>query len=176
VNFAMLVIRAPARRVRRDAGARGAFPADHDVQRLEGARQGVGVYGAIARRGQRGRAAARRRADEYLSWRWCLYINLVFAGAAVVGGLLLLKPQARVTGGRLDVPGVVMVSSGVFCLVYGFSNAAQHSWSASFELGLPHRGRRAAHRVRRLAGRTGHPLLPPRVVLDRNRGGAYLRS
>ena len=32
-------------------------------------------------------------------------------------------------GAKLDIPGVLLVSSGMFCLVYGFSNAATHGWS-----------------------------------------------
>jgi len=88
--------------------------------------------------------------------------------------LLLLKPQARVAGGRLDVPGVVMVSSGVFCLVYGFSNAALHSWSAPSCWGFLIAGGLLLTAFAIWQGRSKHPLLPPRVVLDRNRGGAYL--
>jgi hypothetical protein len=38
-----------------------------------------------------------------------------------------------------------------------------------------HHGPNAARRVRGLADtRAAHPLLPLRLVLDRNRGGAYL--
>src|SRR5437762_2941578 len=73
---------------------------------------------------------------EYLSWRWTLYVNLVFAGVAFIGGLLLLKRQPSPVKPRLDIPGVLLVSSGVFCLVYGFSNAAAHSWSTPSTYGF----------------------------------------
>ncbi len=62
-----------------------------------------------------------------LNWRWCLYINLLFAGVALAGGLVLLERQPR-TGARMDIPGVLLASGGMFCVVYGFSNAAEHSW------------------------------------------------
>ena len=65
---------------------------------------------------------------EYLSWRWCLYVNLIFAGLAFAGGALLLEPQPGPGQPGLDIPGVVLVSGGLFCLVYGFSNPATHSW------------------------------------------------
>jgi MFS family permease len=65
---------------------------------------------------------------EYLSWRWTLYVNLLFAGVAFTGGALLLKGQSSRVKPRLDVPGALLVSSGVFCLVHGLSNAATHSW------------------------------------------------
>jgi MFS family permease len=64
---------------------------------------------------------------EYLSWRWCLYVNLFFAGFAAVGGALLLKRQPPREQAKLDVLGVVLAGSSMFCLVYGFSNAASHT-------------------------------------------------
>ena len=30
---------------------------------------------------------------EYVSWRWCLYVNLIFAGIAAAGAVLLLRRQ-----------------------------------------------------------------------------------
>src|SRR6202167_3458614 len=44
---------------------------------------------------------------EYLSWRWCLYVNLFFAGLAVAGAVLLLRRQRVRTRPRLDLPGAV---------------------------------------------------------------------
>jgi MFS family permease len=67
---------------------------------------------------------------EYLSWRWTLYVNLIFAAVAFAGGALLLTRQPSPVKPRLDIPGVLLVSGAVFCLVYGFSNAAAHSWHA----------------------------------------------
>jgi hypothetical protein len=88
--------------------------------------------------------------------------------------LLLLKRQPRRAGARLDVPGVLLVSSGVFCLVYGFSNAALHSWGTSSTWGFLIASALLIAAFAAWQGRTNHPLLPPRVVLDRNRGAAYL--
>ncbi|MFD0533710.1 hypothetical protein ACFQY7_07840 [Actinomadura luteofluorescens] len=41
-----------------------------------------------------------------------MYVNLVFAAFAIIGGALLVGRQRRTPGGRLDVPGVVAVSGG----------------------------------------------------------------
>ncbi len=133
-----------------------------------------GVYGAIAGAGGAVGLLLGGALTEYLSWRWCLYINLVFAGVAVAGGAVLLKRQPRQAGARLDVPGVVTVSGGVFCLVYGFSNAALHSWSAPSTWGYLVAGAVLLVVFAVWQTRAAYPLLPPRVVLDRNRGGAYL--
>ena len=59
-----------------------------------------------------------------------MYVNLIFAAVAFAGGALLLKRQASPAKPKLDIPGVLLVSGAVFCLVYGFSNAAAHSWHA----------------------------------------------
>jgi hypothetical protein len=133
-----------------------------------------GVYGAIVGGGGAIGLVLGGVLTEYLSWRWCLYVNLVFAGLAVAGGAVLLRQQRARTRSRLDLPGTALVSASMFCLVYGFSNAAVHSWHTPSTYGFLAAG------VALLAGfafwqtRTPHPLLPPRVVLDRNRGAAFL--
>ena len=86
------------------------------------------VYGAIAGAGGGIGLLLGGALTEYLSWRWCMYVNLLFAGVAFAGGALLLTRQASPVKPRLDIPGVVLVSGAVFCLVYGFSNAATHNW------------------------------------------------
>ena len=132
------------------------------------------VYGAIAGAGGAVGLLLGGVLTEYLSWRWCMYVNLVFAGVSLLGGALLLKRQPSSARPRLDIPGVLLVSGAVFCLVYGFSNAASHSWSAPSTYGFLAVGAALGVLFTAWQGRAAHPLLPPRVVLDRNRGGAYL--
>ena len=95
-----------------------------------------GVYGAIAAAGGAVGLLLGGALTEYLSWRWTLYINLFFAGVAFVGGLMLLERHPSRVKPQLDIPGVLLVSSGLFCLVYGFSNAATHSWHAPSTYGF----------------------------------------
>ena len=133
-----------------------------------------GVYGAIAAAGGAMGLLLGGALTEYLSWRWTLYINLFFAGVAFIGGALLLKRHPSQARARLDVPGVLLVSSGVFCLVYGFSNAATHNWHTPSTWGFLAAGVVLLVVFAFWMGRAAHPLLPPRVVLDRNRGAAYL--
>jgi len=133
-----------------------------------------GIYGSIAGAGAAVGLLLGGALTSYLSWRWCLYINLVFAGAAIVGGAMLLHKQPRTPGAQLDIPGVLLASGGVFCLVYGFANAATHSWSTPSTWGFLAVGVLLLVGFAFWQGRAPDPLLPPRVVLDRNRGGAYL--
>ena len=131
------------------------------------------VYGAIAGAGGAVGLLLGGALTEYLSWRWTLYVNLLFAGVAFTGGAVLLHRQPSPVKPRLDVPGVVLVSAAVFCLVYGFSNAATHHWAAPSTYGFLAAGVALGAGFAAWQGRAAHPLLPPRVVLDRNRGGAY---
>jgi EmrB/QacA subfamily drug resistance transporter len=133
-----------------------------------------GIYGAIAGAGGGIGLLLGGVLTEYLSWRWCLYVNLFFAAVAFTGGALLLKRQPSPIKPRLDIPGVVLVSGAVFCLVYGFSNAAAHHWATPSTYGFLAAGVALGVMFGAWQGRAAHPLLPPRVVLDRNRGGAYL--
>jgi EmrB/QacA subfamily drug resistance transporter len=132
-----------------------------------------GVYGAIAGAGGAVGLLLGGALTEYLSWRWCLYVNLIFAAVAFTGGALLLTRQPSPIKPRLDIPGVVLVSGAVFCLVYGFSNAAAHHWATPSTYGFLAAGVAAGVAFALWQRRAAHPLLPPRVVLDRNRGGAY---
>jgi EmrB/QacA subfamily drug resistance transporter len=133
-----------------------------------------GVYGAIAAAGGAIGLLLGGALTEYLSWRWTLYINLIFAGIAFTGGSILLKRRPSPVKPKLDIPGVLLVSSGVFCLVYGFSNAATHNWHTPSTWGFLVAGVALLGVFAFWMSRATYPLLPPRVVLDRNRGGAYL--
>jgi EmrB/QacA subfamily drug resistance transporter len=133
-----------------------------------------GVYGAIVGAGGAIGLVLGGVLTEYLSWRWCLYVNLIFAGLAATGAVTLLRRQAPRGRSRLDLPGVALVSASMFCLVYGFSNAASHSWHTPSTYGFLAAGLALLAAFALWQARAASPLLPPRVVLDRNRGGAYL--
>src|ERR1700727_2051682 len=133
-----------------------------------------GIYGSGAAGGGAGGPLLGGVLTSYLSWRWCLYINLFFAALAIAGAVAFLHGRQGPRSSQLDIPGVLLVSSGVFCLVYGFSNAATHTWTTPSTYGF------LAAAVLLLAafawwmGRAKHRLRRRRVVLDRNRGAAYL--
>jgi EmrB/QacA subfamily drug resistance transporter len=132
-----------------------------------------GIYGAIAAAGGAVGLLLGGVLTEYLSWRWTLYVNLIFAGAALIGGAVLLTRQSSQVKPRLDIPGVLAVSGALFCLVYGFSNAATHNWHTPSTWGFLVAGVALLVVFAFWQGRAANPLLPPRIVLDRNRGGAY---
>src|SRR5215831_6567839 len=133
-----------------------------------------GVFGAIAGAGGAVGLLLGGLLTEYLSWRWCLYVNLLFAAVAGAGAVLLLRRQPSARRPRLDLPGSLLVSAGMFCIVYGFSNAATHGWHTPSTWGFLAVGGVLLAIFAWWQTRAPEPLLPLRVVLDRNRGGAYL--
>src|SRR5271166_5730482 len=79
-----------------------------------------GVYGAIAGGGGAVGLLLGGVLTEYMSWRWCLYVNVVLAVPAVFAAMVLLTNQVPAERPRLDVPGAVAESLGLFLIVFGF--------------------------------------------------------
>ncbi|MBM7441481.1 MFS transporter [Streptomyces sp. HB132] len=134
-----------------------------------------GIYGAIAGGGGAVGLILGGFLTEYLNWRWTFFVNIPFAVAAAAGAYLVIREPA---GGRnrspLDIPGVVLSTLGLVSLVYGFTRAESAGWSDSLTIGMF-----VAAGVLLLAfvvteSRVKSPLLPLRVLMERNRGGVYL--
>ena len=133
------------------------------------------VYGSIAGSGAALGLVLGGALTQYLSWRWCLYVNIPIALVAAVGVSTVL---ARTPGGAqrapLDLIGVGLVTAALVALVYGCTTAVTDGWGSAVVVGsLCASGVLAAAFMVRQAT-AAVPLLPPRIVLDRNRGGAYL--
>ncbi len=133
-----------------------------------------GIYGAIAGSGGAVGLLLGGLLTEHLNWRWTLYVNVIFAVVAFVGGWVLLTPGAPADRPKLDVLGTVLVSAGLFGIVYGFSNAESHAWSAPATWGWLAAGATLLTAFAWWQTRAAHPLLPMRVLLDRNRGTSFL--
>ncbi|MGW3449652.1 MFS transporter [Streptomyces sp. NPDC001076] len=133
-----------------------------------------GVYGAIAGAGGAIGLLLGGVLTEYLDWRWTLYVNLAFAVVAFVGGALLLQRTTRDKTATIDIPGAILVGGGLFSLVYGFSNAESHDWSSPATWGFLVAGALLLAAFTWWQTRATHPLLPLRVLLDRNRGASFI--
>jgi len=133
-----------------------------------------GIFGAIAGAGGGIGLLLGGLLTEHLSWRWTLYVNLIFAVLAFTGGLVFLKRGAPANRPKLDIPGVLLVSAGLFGLVYGFSNAETHHWSSPQTWGFLAVGGLLLIAFTWWQTRASHPLLPLRVLLHRNRAASFL--
>src|ERR1700677_3186704 len=138
----------------------------------------MGVYAAMSVGGAAVGLVAGGILTTYASWRWVMFVNVPIGALVAVLASRVLPESARSTG-RFDLPGAVTVTAGVAALVYGLSNAATTS------NGVSHWGDTkviislVAAVVLLVAFvfievRSKHPLLPMRVLRNRNRSGSYL--
>jgi EmrB/QacA subfamily drug resistance transporter len=133
-----------------------------------------GVYGAIAGAGGAFGLLLGGALTEVLDWRWCLYVSILFAVPAAFGALRLLHQVPAPDRPRLDVPGTIVASSGLFALVFGLARAESEGWGDPVTLAFLGASVLLLAAFFALQRRVAHPLLPLRVVADRNRGGAFL--
>jgi EmrB/QacA subfamily drug resistance transporter len=132
-----------------------------------------GIFSAIAAGGASVGLLLGGVLTQAISWRWSLYVNLVIAVPTAIVALRLVHNVRLPDRPRIDIPGVLTASGGLFSLVYGFSNAETSSWSdplTIIALALSVVLLTAFITIER---RVPHPLLPLRIVRDRARGGAY---
>jgi EmrB/QacA subfamily drug resistance transporter len=130
------------------------------------------VYGSIAGSGAAIGLLLGGALTQYLSWRWCLYVNVPIAVIAAVGGSIVLPASSPRTRPKFDVPGVVLATGGLVALVYACTEAVRSGWSSATGL-LGASIVLLALFVAREA-RTANPLLPLRILADRNRGATYI--
>lgn len=132
-----------------------------------------GVFGTISGVGSAAGLIFGGLLTEYLSWRWCMYVNVPIALVAIGGGLRVLREGERGTGrARLDAVGALWGCGGVTAAVYGFSTAEARGWTDALVLGAL-----AASAVLLVVfavhqSRVRDPLLPLHIVRERGRAGA----
>ncbi|GAA0745078.1 MFS transporter [Dactylosporangium roseum] len=135
-----------------------------------------GVFGGIAGGGAAIGLLTGGLLTEYADWRWCLLVNIPIALIAFFAAIPIVRESRAYGDTRYDVPGAVLATAGQIALVYGFTKAADDGWGSGVTIGW------LAGAVVMLGAflwwesRTSHPLLPPRVLFDRNRGASYLVS
>ncbi|MEV4337478.1 MFS transporter [Streptomyces sp. NPDC049590] len=134
-----------------------------------------GIYGAIAGGGGAVGLILGGFLTEYLNWRWTFFVNVPFAVVAAAGAYFVIRePEGGRNRNPLDIPGVLLSTLGLVALVYGFTRAESDGWSDTVTVTMF-----VASVVLLLAfvlveAKVKAPLLPLRVVTDRNRGGIYL--
>ncbi|OEJ26442.1 Puromycin resistance protein pur8 [Streptomyces agglomeratus] len=134
-----------------------------------------GIFGAIAGGGGAVGLILGGFLTEYLNWRWTFFVNIPFAIVAAAGAYFVIREPA---GGRnrspLDIPGVVLSTLGLVALVYGFTRAESDGWAAGATVGLFVASAVLLAAFVFVESKVKSPLLPLRVLMERNRGGVYL--
>ena len=106
-----------------------------------------GVFGSVAAAGGAVGLILGGALTQYFSWRWCLYVNLVFAAIAVAGALAWISSTRPATRPQMDWPGAVLACAGLFLIVFGFSHAESAGWTAALTIGSLVLGGAAARRI-----------------------------
>jgi EmrB/QacA subfamily drug resistance transporter len=133
-----------------------------------------GIFGAIAGGGGALGLILGGVLTDQLSWRYCLYVNLVIAVPALIVGLRLLAKDRPTEAPGHDIPGSIAVTGGLFSLVYGFANAESNGWTDTWTMVWIAVGFVLIAAFTLIETRAAHPLLPLRVLADRNRSSSLL--
>jgi EmrB/QacA subfamily drug resistance transporter len=133
-----------------------------------------GIFGAVSGAGGALGLLLGGVLTQSVSWRWCLYVNLIIAVLAFAGALIWLSAGERAERVRFDTAGTVTAVLGLVGLVYGLGNAGSKGWTDVWTLGAVIAGAVLLVLFVLIERRADHPLLPLGVILDRNRGTAYL--
>jgi len=145
-----------------------------------------GVFGALSGGGAAIGLIVGGVLTEYTSWRWCLGVNVPVALIVAAAAIPLVHESKAKGDTRYDIPGVLLATIGLFSLVYGFTEAARaknpenprdtsvQGWTDPSTLTFLIVAVVLLVAFVVWEGRTRNPMLPLRVVLDRNRGGSYL--
>ncbi len=137
-----------------------------------------GVYAAMAGAGSAVGLLLGGILTTYVSWRWVFFVNVPIGILVAAAAPRVLAESPR-RPGRIDVAGAVTATGGIALLVYGLSKAATGPDGVS-HWGDPQVLASLAASVVLLVSfvlierRSARPLLPMRVLADRNRSGAYL--
>ena len=141
-----------------------------------------GVIGAISGAGAAVGLLLGGVLTEYLSWRWCLTVNTPIAIATMLFARALVKESRAGGNTSYDIPGAITATLGLVALVYGFTQAAPNGYQDSAHWTDPSTlvwfvaAAVLLGSFLVIEARTANPLLPLRIVRERNRGGAYLSS
>ncbi len=135
-----------------------------------------GVFGAISGGGAAIGLIVGGTLTEFFSWRWCLGVNTPIA---IIAAILAIKfvHESKAEGDKTyDIPGVLFATAGLFSLTYGFNEAATKGWSATSTLTYLGASILLLIAFVIIESKVANPLMPLRVITERNRGGSYLGS
>ncbi|EFC79255.1 MFS transporter [Parafrankia sp. EUN1f] len=136
------------------------------------------VYGAVSGGGAAIGLVAGGLLTEYASWRWCLLVNIPIALVTAAAAVPVIRESRAGEHPSYDVLGAVTVTAGLVALGYGFTVAARedHGWASAQTVGLLVGAALLLAAFVVVEARSAQPLLPPRVPLERNRGGSFLAA
>ena len=133
-----------------------------------------GIYATIAIAGSAFGLILGGFLTEYVDWRWCLYVNLPIAVLVLLGAFKMIPERQGTQGVRLDVLGVILGCGGLVSLVYGLGEAGTSGWGATHVIVALVLAVVLLGCFILWQSKGPNPLLPLRVLRNRNRAGSFL--
>lgn len=134
------------------------------------------VYGALSGGGAAIGLVLGGALTEFASWRWTLWINVPIALLAIALAIPFVRESRTEARTGYDVPGAVTVTLGLLAVIFGITRAESEGWTGTSTLVFLGVGLVLLAFFVVIESRSPHPLLPLRILANRNRGGAYLAS
>jgi EmrB/QacA subfamily drug resistance transporter len=102
-----------------------------------------------------------------LSWRWVFFVNLPIGLAALIFGLVFLRPVTDTRAGRFDTRGFFLSGLGLGAFMYGFSEGPIGGWGSVRVLGALVIGLVLLVVMVRVELRTAEPIVALRLLGNR---------
>ncbi|GGX79565.1 DHA2 family efflux MFS transporter permease subunit [Streptomyces hiroshimensis] len=112
---------------------------------------------------------------EHIAWQWIFWLNVPL-GLALIPLARLRLDESRAENARMDLPGTLLVSGGLFGIVYGLINANAHGWTSPQVLTALIAGSALMGGFIHHGFRNKQPMLPMRLFGNRAFAGVNAAS
>lgn len=122
----------------------------------------IGLWGATAAGGGACGAFIGGVLTDLANWRWVLFVNVPIGVLLLVGARIVLAESRGQASrlGDLDVPGTVLVTTGLGVLVFGIVHAENHPWGSVGTAGCLAAGALLLAAFVTVEARGANPLVP----------------
>ncbi|MEW2137115.1 DHA2 family efflux MFS transporter permease subunit [Streptomyces sp. NPDC005409] len=141
------------------------------------ARRGMalGIYGAVTGLAVASGPLIGGSLTEHISWQWIFWLNVPI-GLALIPLARLRLAESTAPGSRLDLPGTLLISGGLFGIVYGLVNANAEGWTSAPVLTSLIAGTALVGGFIYHGFTSANPMLPMRLFRNRGFLGINLAS
>ncbi|WP_329441427.1 MFS transporter [Streptomyces canus] len=112
---------------------------------------------------------------EHISWQWIFWLNVPL-GVALLPLARLRLAESHGTGARLDIPGTLLASGGLFGIVYGLVRGPSDGWTDTVVLLALFAGAALLTAFVLYSTRAKNPMLPMRLFRSRAFSGINAAS
>jgi EmrB/QacA subfamily drug resistance transporter len=96
----------------------------------------LGAWGAVGGFGAAAGVLMGGILTDLLSWEWIFFVNVPVGVVALVLAPLLLSESRDAHGQSHDIPGAILVTSGLVLLVLGITQGQQWGWGSALTIGV----------------------------------------